>query len=104
MQINCHISPESLGKVAANCTVVRPSTALSEGSCISTNGFGLADDLRDLIGEIVQISWLIFVNNLLDAQLFFMYVYFYSLHVSGCHVQIISRINTLQTGDADLRF
>ena len=25
----------------------------------------------------------IFVNNQLDAQLFFMYVYFYSLHVSG---------------------
>ena len=28
-------------------------------------------------------SGTIFVNNQLDAQLFFMYVYFYSLHVSG---------------------
>ena len=31
------------------------------------------------------------VNNQLDAQ-FFMYVYFYSLHVSGSHVPIIRRI------------
>jgi len=36
---------------------------------------------------------IIFVNNQLDAQLFFMYVYFYSLHVSGSHVSIIRRIN-----------
>jgi hypothetical protein len=35
----------------------------------------------------------IFVNNQLDAQFFFMYVYFYSLHVSGSHVPIIKRIN-----------
>jgi len=28
----------------------------------------------------------VFVNNQLDAQFFFMYVYFYSLHVSGSHV------------------
>jgi len=33
----------------------------------------------------------ILVNNQLDAQ-FFMYVYFYSLHVSGSHVPIIRRI------------
>ena len=31
------------------------------------------------------------VNNQLDAQ-FFVYVYFYSLHVSGSHVPIIRRI------------
>jgi len=31
------------------------------------------------------------VNNQLDVQLF-MYVYFYSLHVSGSHVPTISRI------------
>jgi hypothetical protein len=31
-----------------------------------------------------------FVNNQLDAQLFFMYVYFYSLHVSCSHVSIIN--------------
>jgi len=34
---------------------------------------------------------MILVNNQLDAQ-FFMYVYFYSLHVSGSHVSIIRRI------------
>ena len=38
---------------------------------------------------------IIFVNNQLDAQLFFMYVYFYSLHVSGSHVPIVRRINLL---------
>jgi len=34
---------------------------------------------------------MILVNNQLDAQ-FFMYVYFYPLHVSGSHVPIIRRI------------
>jgi len=33
----------------------------------------------------------ILVNNQLDAK-FFMYVYFYSLHVSGSNVPIIRRI------------
>ena len=39
----------------------------------------------------------IFVNNQLDAQFFSMYVYFYSLHVSGSHVTIIRRINCINT-------
>ena len=39
----------------------------------------------------------IFVNNQLDPQLSFMYVYFYSLHVSGSHVPINRRINPLNT-------
>jgi hypothetical protein len=39
----------------------------------------------------------IFVNNQPDAQFFFMYVYFYSLHVSGSHVPIIRRINCINT-------
>jgi len=39
----------------------------------------------------------IFVNNQLDAQFFFMYVYFYSLHVSCSHVPIIRRINCINT-------
>jgi len=34
---------------------------------------------------------MILVNNLLDAK-FFMYVYIYSLHVSGIHVPIIRKI------------
>ena len=40
-------------------------------------------------------SDIIFANNHLGAQLFFMYVYFYSLHVSGSHVPIIRRINCI---------
>ena len=38
---------------------------------------------------------MIFVNNQLDAQFFFMCAYFYSLHVSGSHVPIIRRINCI---------
>ena len=37
---------------------------------------------------------IILVNNQLEAQ-FFVYVYFYSLHVSGSHVPIIRRIMSL---------
>ena len=33
-----------------------------------------------------------FVGNQLDAQFFFIYVYFYSLHVSDSYVFIFSRI------------
>jgi len=36
-------------------------------------------------------------DNQLDAQFFFMSVYFYSLHVSGSHVPIIRRINRINT-------
>jgi len=36
-------------------------------------------------------------NNQLDVQFFFMYVCFYSLHVSGSHVPIIRRINCINT-------
>jgi hypothetical protein len=39
----------------------------------------------------------IFVNDQLDEQLFFMYVYFYSLRVSGSHVPNIRRINCINT-------
>ena len=40
---------------------------------------------------------IIFVINQPDAQFFFMYVYFYSLHVSGSCVSIIRRINCINT-------
>jgi hypothetical protein len=40
---------------------------------------------------------IIFVNDQLDAQFIFIYVYFYSLHVSGSHVPIIRRINCINT-------
>ena len=39
----------------------------------------------------------IFVNNQLDAQFFFIYVYFYSRHVSGTYMSIIRRINCVST-------
>jgi len=37
---------------------------------------------------------MILVNNQLDAQ-FFIYVYLYSLHVSGSYVSIIRRIHCI---------
>jgi hypothetical protein len=40
---------------------------------------------------------IIFVNNQLDAQFFFMRVYFCSLHVSDSYVSIIRRINCINT-------
>ena len=45
---------------------------------------------------------IIFVNNQLDAKHFFMYVYFYSLHVSDSHVPIIRRFNCINT-TSDIR-
>jgi hypothetical protein len=45
----------------------------------------------------VQHLGIISVNNQLDAQLFAMHVYFYSLHVSGSHVPIIRGINCINT-------
>jgi len=39
----------------------------------------------------------ILANNQLDAQFFFTYVNFYSLHISGSHVPIIGRINCINT-------
>jgi len=36
-------------------------------------------------------------NNQLDAQFFFVYVYFKCLHVSGTHVLIMKRINCINT-------
>jgi len=47
---------------------------------------------------------IIFVNNQLDAQFFLMYVYFYSLHVSGSHVPIIRRINCINTTSSICHF
>ena len=40
---------------------------------------------------------IIFVNNQLDTQFSFMYVYFYSLYVSDSHVPIIRRSNCINT-------
>jgi hypothetical protein len=46
-------------------------------------------------GKLRCIYIALLINNQLDAQFFFMYVYFYSLHVMGCHVPIIRRINCI---------
>jgi len=46
---------------------------------------------------VIYMIFVIFVNNQLDAQFFFMYVYFYSLHVSDSYVSIIRRINCINT-------
>ena len=48
-----------------------------------------------IIPPIFHTNSFIFLNNQLDAQFFFMYVYFYSLHVSDIYVSIIRRINRL---------
>ena len=40
---------------------------------------------------------IIFVNKQLEAQFSFMYVYFYSLHVSDSYVSIIRRIHFINT-------
>jgi hypothetical protein len=55
--------------------------------------FGMAEFYVLLTADLGTI----FVNKQLDAQFFFMYVYFYSLHVSGSHVPIIRRINCINT-------
>jgi hypothetical protein len=39
----------------------------------------------------------IFVNNQLDAHFFFVYIYFYSLHVLGSHVPITRKIHCINT-------
>ena len=45
----------------------------------------------------VSLNSFFFVNKQLDAQFFFMYVYYYSVHVLGSHVPIIRRINCINT-------
>ena len=45
----------------------------------------------------MQHLGIIFVNNQLDAQFFFVYIYFSSLHVSNTRVPIIRRIHCINT-------
>ena len=45
-----------------------------------------------------------FLNNQLDAQFFFIYVYFYSLRVLGSHVTIIRRINCINMTSGIVRY
>ena len=44
---------------------------------------------------LFQVVLIIFVNKPTRGTLFFLYVYFYSLHVSGNHAPIISIINCI---------
>ena len=57
---------------------------------------GFNSGFKALMHKIGMVqSSLIFVNNQLDAQFFYMYVYFCSLHVSGSHVPVIRRTNCI---------
>ena len=49
-------------------------------------------EVREVLNVLFTVHpGMILVNNQLDAQ-FFMYIYFYSVHVSGSRVPIIRRI------------
>jgi len=71
---------------------------LSGQQCVAhREDLGL-DDAWENVSVMVDVATLLqtvytmtLVNNQLDAQ-YFMYVYFYSLYVSGTHVPIIGRI------------
>jgi hypothetical protein len=78
------VSAVSAVKILASDTVL-----LSVGGILATEL-----DLEFYVLLMVHLG-IIFVNNQLDAQFFFMYVYFYYLHVSGSHVPIIKRINCI---------
>ena len=56
-----------------------------------TSGCHTQSLCREFYVSLTVHPGMILVYNQLDAQ-FFMYVYFYSLHVSGSHVPIIKRI------------
>jgi hypothetical protein len=64
-----------------------------EGRCGGCN----SNALRALVQEQSDSEYVstFFVNNQLGTQFFFIYVYFYSLHVLGSHVPIIKRINCI---------
>jgi len=62
--------------------------------CLQVSGSDVSKEFYVLLTVHLGI---ILVNNQLDAQFFFMYVHFYSLHVSGSHVPIIRRINCNNT-------
>jgi hypothetical protein len=70
--------------LAAENNAVQPVLQKTEDSQITSTEFYVL--LTVHLGIIL-------VNNQLDAQHFFLYVYFNSLHVSNTHVLIIRRIN-----------
>jgi len=59
--------------------------------CLVAEIYGLPLGFLGQEGGAMFLFCITLVNNQLDAQ-FFIYVYFYSLHVSGSHVPIIRRI------------
>jgi hypothetical protein len=65
-------------------------------SFIIDHFFSIHFSLNICVSGILRCIYIaLLINNQLDAQFFFMYVYFYSLHVSGSHVPIIRRINCI---------
>jgi hypothetical protein len=90
-QVNSQMS----AKASTNHHHVKCPLMLSDmiDNCIAWTNFSCADFYVYLTVHL----GIIFLNDQLDAQLFFIYVYVYSLHVSGSHVPIIRRINCINT-------
>jgi len=67
--------------------------SLTEGSCSVSIDISITSKQFYILCVLLTVHpGMILVNKQLDAQ-FFMYVYFYSIHVSGSHEPIIRRIN-----------
>ena len=66
--------------------------SLTEGSCGVSIGINISSKQFYIFYVWLTVHpGMILAHNQLDPQ-FFIYVYFYSLHVSGSHVPIIRRI------------
>jgi hypothetical protein len=85
---NCGKLPYSRYKVQYGSLLIWVKTTEKSRLCILLTSWKI---------DIFKLKLFIFLNNQLDAQFFFMFVYFYSLHVSGSHVPIIRRINCINT-------
>jgi hypothetical protein len=59
--------------------------------------FFVCSSLALSFNRTFRVTYLILANDQLDAQFFFLYVYYNSLHVSSNLVLIIRRINCINT-------
>ena len=66
-------------------------TVLENNPLRQSKGEGLETKKVEFYVLLTMHPGMILVNNQLDAQ-FFIYIYVYSVHVSGSHVLIIRRI------------
>ena len=82
------------GEIYENCDLL-VYCAVSSGNFLPTFRDNLSVTFSG--GRSKRMVPIIFVSNQPDAQFFSMYVYFYSLHVSGSYVSIIRRINFINT-------